>query len=894
MDGRRQLPTFASADLEKFYWRLRDELQFNVQSIDIFGTEDGGKKLKFLSPKWSLSEPFFLEEANSLLIDCGRSNLIVIDVDNKGSGLSDWKAIEELTGGPFQTFTVRSRSGGMHIYFTNVNLQESALNVSRSKMFELEGNKLEIDIRAKGGCLIAPGSSYRAADGTVREYSISVDAEITAMPSILSSYLLSLLYNKEKKTVAPRTRSLPSIVHAHVPEQVDLEQVLFAQKLITKIINGNTEVHEKFRENYEKFIRIVFATAKICDFNEIILPLIIGLSKSSPKARDNVVAWTTQLFHTPENGRERPGIEFLKSVDKEVDEIMMIQDGDLLAFVKQIHSKAELEIGVTGVALFHKLLTETPSAYNLANYICEVYHNVYRYGIDPAQSTTQKPVYTFYHYNGVRYVQQYGLQNFNQMVTYNIIPILEDALKSSLYSQHKSLVDGWLQRLKCSQIMDLALGKAKELMLTDFFYTRRDLPAPAAFYKKLDADPYLVGFNNGIFNLKTFKFLGKSQITPSTCVSYSVGYNYIGDENGEPTAEQKDDVDKIEADIYNKLFTDPEVLSCAKTFVGSILIGGSAITKKLFMMIGEKGNNGKTAFAAWFLKYTLGDYFGVANSTILTEFKDNADACNPTLVNNRKRKLLLMNEGSRKRPLNSETVKLLSGGDDIVFRNLYGQPETEAFMPKILWVSNHIPNVEGSGDAAFQRRLFPIPFDSEFDSSLTEDLPEEKRFIALSEHDLKHNFKRAASLHLLLILRYTKFFIQNGHRLIAPPANCSVVEQISENTLDFRVNDFVRNHYSVTDPKYIKAKTDEDKEMNKKRCMPVSQLLIHYHQATSPPGTRCDISTNAFIAAITKISGVQVNKVDNTYISTRHAVNLKQTHFAAEIRAKKDEEEEGN
>ena len=167
MDGRRQLPTFASADLEKFYWRLRDELQFNVQSIDIFGTEDGGKKLKFLSPKWSLSEPFFLEEANSLLIDCGRSNLIVIDVDNKGSGLSDWKAIEELTGGPFQTFTVRSGSGGMHIYFTNVNLQESALNVSRSKMFELEGNKLEIDIRAKGGCLIAPGSSYRAADGTV-------------------------------------------------------------------------------------------------------------------------------------------------------------------------------------------------------------------------------------------------------------------------------------------------------------------------------------------------------------------------------------------------------------------------------------------------------------------------------------------------------------------------------------------------------------------------------------------------------------------------------------------------------------------------------------------------------------------------------------------------------
>ena len=139
-------------------------------------------------------------------------------------------------------------------------------------------------------------------------------------------------------------------------------------------------------------------------------------------------------------------------------------------------------------------------------------------------------------------------------------------------------------------------------------------------------------------------------ITPSTCVSYSVGYNYIGNENGEPTAEQKDDADKIEADIYNKLFTDPEVLSCAKTFVGSIL----------------------------------------------------------------------------------------------------------------------------------------------------------------------------------------------------------------------------------------------------KRWMPVSLLLVHYHQATSPPGTRCDISTNAFIAAITKISGVQVNKVDNTYISTRHAVNLKQTHFAAEIRAKKDEEEEGN
>ncbi len=48
----------------------------------------------------------------------GQYKLTVVDIDNKdGNGLEEWRAIVEAHGGIPETYTVRSPSGGRHLYF---------------------------------------------------------------------------------------------------------------------------------------------------------------------------------------------------------------------------------------------------------------------------------------------------------------------------------------------------------------------------------------------------------------------------------------------------------------------------------------------------------------------------------------------------------------------------------------------------------------------------------------------------------------------------------------------------------------------------------------------------------------------------------------------------------
>jgi hypothetical protein len=138
---------------------------------------------------WGAARSTFVPSCNSLSIDCGRSSLIVIDVDLPA--MDAWAGVEAETGGRCDTFTVRTGNGGLHLYFKAFD--DEQLNRTFAKQFKLNGVALDIDVRAKGGCIFAAPSSYKNLSGERRSYVVIKDAAVAEMPQALIAKLKSML-----------------------------------------------------------------------------------------------------------------------------------------------------------------------------------------------------------------------------------------------------------------------------------------------------------------------------------------------------------------------------------------------------------------------------------------------------------------------------------------------------------------------------------------------------------------------------------------------------------------------------------------------------------------------------------------------------------------------------
>ena len=79
-------------------------------------------------------------------------------------------------------------------------------------------------------------------------------------------------------------------------------------------------------------------------------------------------------------------------------------------------------------------------------------------------------------------------------------------------------------------------------------------------------------------------------------VSMTVGYDYVPSDAPEAEACRRDILDKV----YAKIFPHESVRAQVQAFAGSLLLGGNP-SKVFALMLGERGNNGKSAFVNTFL-----------------------------------------------------------------------------------------------------------------------------------------------------------------------------------------------------------------------------------------------------------------------------------------------------
>jgi P4 family phage/plasmid primase-like protien len=220
------------------------------------------------------------------------------------------------------------------------------------------------------------------------------------------------------------------------------------------------------------------------------------------------------------------------------------------------------------------------------------------------------------------------------------------------------------------------------------------------FDELLDSRSHLIGFANGVYDLKMHIFrdgMPDDYIFHSTKVNY-IAYNPELPEYGEIH------------DFFNKLFTVESV----KNYVLDVLactIDGSIAQERFYIFTGQ-GSNGKSRLLDLVQK-AIGDYYCILPIALLTQKRVASNSAQSELERTKGRRFAVMQEPSNDDKINIGFMKELSGNDNIITRGLYKEPTEFKPQFKMILTCNELPEVP-SDDGGTWRRIRVIEFKSKF------------------------------------------------------------------------------------------------------------------------------------------------------------------------------------
>lgn len=227
--------------------------------------------------------------------------------------------------------------------------------------------------------------------------------------------------------------------------------------------------------------------------------------------------------------------------------------------------------------------------------------------------------------------------------------------------------------------------------------TLTSFPAIAMTGEEWDLHPTLMGFENGILDLKTLSL--DTDPDPALLISRSTGFDW------DPEADYNPFTNFIEEIMSH----DPDTAAYLLRMLGYSMIGTNQ-EQKFWMWVGG-GSNGKGILARTVTK-ALGDYAYSPPDTLYMRNKFGAvgsDKARPELLKLQGARFTFMSEPQGGQ-FNDELLKAHSGNDPIEARTLYSS-KYKTFTPthKIVFLTNEPPRTDDVGPS-MQRRVRIIRF----------------------------------------------------------------------------------------------------------------------------------------------------------------------------------------
>jgi len=224
------------------------------------------------------------------------------------------------------------------------------------------------------------------------------------------------------------------------------------------------------------------------------------------------------------------------------------------------------------------------------------------------------------------------------------------------------------------------------------------------FKEKLDTNPYLIAFKNGVYDLKNNIFRPG---LPEDYLSKKLPINYRIFNDNHP------DIQEVYS-FLEKVFPDNDVRQYFLDTYSEIFVGGNQDKTGVFWT--GTTDNGKSVTQN-FLEQMLGPFAVKVNTTNLTAKKPGAGNAHADMARTGGGvRLITIEEPDADECINSGTFKHWTGSDSIFARDLFEKgKETKEIIPlfKLVFICNKLPRIRGA-DKAVWNRVKVIPFESTF------------------------------------------------------------------------------------------------------------------------------------------------------------------------------------
>ena len=294
-----------------------------------------------------------------------------------------------------------------------------------------------------------------------------------------------------------------------------------------------------------------------------------------------------------------------------------------------------------------------------------------------------------------------------------------------------------------------------------------------------DNNPYLINCKNGTYDLQNLIFRKhdwQDFLTMQTNFEYTVQQD-VRCERWEQFINEVTCKDAAKADYLQRA-------------LGYSILGTSK-EECMFILHGKTTRNGKSTMLSA-IHHLLGDYASVSPVSIIckSDRAKNAEAASPTLAGLKGKRFVTMAESNQYGKLDEETIKQLTGGEEITARNLY--ESTFSYLPQFtMWLScNDLPSVQDKSLFASDR-IRVIEFNRHFG--------EDER-----DETLKDLFRTPEAMKGIFTWLVAGYFKYRREGLKMPPDMVKVIKQYEkDNDL---VLQFLEEKTCKDPDSYIKAK----------------------------------------------------------------------------------------
>lgn len=260
--------------------------------------------------------------------------------------------------------------------------------------------------------------------------------------------------------------------------------------------------------------------------------------------------------------------------------------------------------------------------------------------------------------------------------------------KDMIVAQQKQ-VQKMVSNLKQSPFKSNVMKECKEV-----FYDEN-------FLKNLDKNAWLIGFRNGVYDLKASVFRPG---IPEDYISLQMPIEYSEYTEDDPLV-------KDVHDFFSKIFPDKEVRDYFMDVSSDVFVGGNK-RKHVYFWSGE-GDNGKSVTELFFEKM-FGEYAIKLPTSLIVGKRTQSSAASPELVRaGNGVRWAILQEPDKRDVINIGLLKELSGNDSFFARGLFQEGGEIEPMFKLNVICNDPPSIPYS-DKATWNRIRVIPFESTF------------------------------------------------------------------------------------------------------------------------------------------------------------------------------------